>query len=57
MFAELQRILPQYFGKEPEDGISSETIEERVREMLGIQRLVDLRTGLIARAHAGLPRT
>ena len=55
VFKEFQRILPQLFGKESEDGIGSESIEARVREMLGIELLVDLRAKLIARAHKSLP--
>jgi hypothetical protein len=55
VFKEFERILPQYFGVEPEDGIASESIKARVREMLDIERLVELRTRLIARAHASLP--
>lgn len=56
VYAEFERILPQHFGKQGEDGIGSETIVARVREMLGIERLVELRTQLINRAHAALPR-
>jgi hypothetical protein len=54
VYTEFKRILPQYFGKVAEDGIGSETIEERVREMLGVDQLVDMRTALIARAHKGV---
>jgi hypothetical protein len=51
VYAEFQRILPQLFSTPAEDGIGSETIEERVREMLGVNELVDMRTALIHRAH------
>lgn len=57
VYAEFQRILPQHFSKQPEDGIGSETIVARVREMLDIERLVELRTKLIGRAHASLPNS
>jgi hypothetical protein len=51
VYAEFKRILPQQFSMPAEDGIGSETIEERVREMLGVNELVDMRTALIHRAH------
>jgi hypothetical protein len=51
VYAEFQRILPQHFSRQAEDGIGSETIVARVREMLDIERLVELRTKLIERAH------
>jgi hypothetical protein len=52
--AEFQRVLPHLFGKTAEDGIGSETIEERVREMLGVNALVEMRTALVQRAHKQL---
>jgi hypothetical protein len=51
VYAEFERIVPHLFSKLAEDGIGSETIEERVREMLGVNQLVDMRTALIRRAH------
>lgn len=55
--AEFERVLPQLFGDdETEDGIAAETVVKRVREILDIERLVELRTGLIGRAHASLPK-
>jgi hypothetical protein len=54
VYAEFQRILPQHFSKQAEDGIGSETIVARVREMLDIERLVELRSKLIERAHRGI---
>lgn len=52
VYAEFQRILPRHFAQPAVDGISSESIEARVREMLGIEALVDLRSQLIGRARA-----
>lgn len=52
VYAEFQRILPQHFGQPMVDGVSSESIEGRVREMLGIEALVDLRQKMVLRAHA-----
>jgi hypothetical protein len=60
---DFERILPHLFKKadetdetdEAEDGIASETVVQRVRDILDIERLVELRTGLIGRAHASLP--
>jgi hypothetical protein len=51
VYSEFQRILPQHFGQPMVDGVSSESIEGRVREMLGIEALVELRHLLIRRAH------
>jgi hypothetical protein len=55
VYRAFERILPQYFNGVPEEGIASESVEERVREILEIERLVELRTRLIERAHASLP--
>jgi hypothetical protein len=57
---DFERILPHLFKKadeadEADDGIASETVVQRVRDILDIERLVELRTGLIGRAHASLP--
>jgi hypothetical protein len=54
VYSEFERQLPQYFGRKPEAGVGSEAIEARVRELLGIERLVELRTTLIVRAHSSL---
>jgi len=52
VYAEFERILPHLFSKPAEEGVGLESIEARVREMLGIEQLVELRTALIRRAHA-----
>lgn len=54
VFAEFRRILPQHFSQQAEDGIGSETVVARVRGMLDIERLVELRAKLIERAHLGI---
>ncbi len=54
VYAEFERILPQLFNKKAQEEIASEAVEARVREMLDIERLVELRTKLIARAHSNL---
>jgi hypothetical protein len=57
VYSEFERILPQHFGRQAEDGIGSETIVARVREILSIERLVELRARLVERAHTTLPAT
>ena len=52
VYAEFQRILPQHFSQPMVEGISSESIEARVREMLGIEALADMRIRLIERARS-----
>ena len=37
MHAYFERVLPHLFGKPSEDGIGLESIEERVRVMLGTE--------------------
>jgi hypothetical protein len=54
VYGEFERILPHLFSKPAEEGIGLESIEARVREMLGIEQLVEMRTALIHRAHAGM---
>lgn len=54
VFKEFERIMPQLFSKSGEEGVSVESIQQRVRTMLGIEELVELRTKLVARAYAAL---
>jgi hypothetical protein len=54
VFAEFERIMPHLFSKTGEEGVSVESIQQRVRTMLGIEELVALRTKLVARAHKAL---
>lgn len=54
VFSEFERIMPQMFSKAGEEGISAESIQQRVRTMLGIEELVELRTKLIKRSHEAL---
>lgn len=54
VYAAFEKIMPHLFSKPGEDGISVTSIEERVREMLGVNQLVDMRTALIQRAHKQL---
>ena len=46
--------MPHMFGKPAEDGIGSETFEERMREVLGVNELVAMRTKLVAHEHKAL---
>jgi len=53
--ADFERILPRLFDEVgADDAIASETVIQRVREILDIERLVELRIRLIGRAHASL---
>jgi len=51
MFAEFEDVLPELFKKEAQEGISAQSIIQRVRCMLGLEELVELRATLISRAH------
>lgn len=54
VFAEFERIMPHLFSKTGKEGVSVESIQQRVRTMLGIEELVELRTKLVSRAHKAL---
>ena len=50
-----QRLLPDLFGQDVDKrGISAAATIEYVRDILGIQQLVEMRSELVRRAHEGL---
>lgn len=54
VFKEFDRIMPHLANVEAEEGVAIETVVARVRGMLGIEKLVDLRAQLISKAHKAL---
>jgi hypothetical protein len=52
----MEKLLPEFFNKTFVEGGNSPTqTVERVRGMLGVNELVELRTKLIVRAHKAIP--
>lgn len=54
IFSTFEDVMPQLFQRDGEDGIAIESIIQRVRCMLGIEELVEMRGLLIKRAHTSL---
>lgn len=50
MYEEFKRMLSFEAGKEPDPNIAVESIKKKIREVLGIEKLVTLRKKLVDQA-------
>lgn len=54
MFREFEELLPELFNRQGQDGVSAASIVQRVRCMLGIDELAEVRAQLIRRTHKAM---